>query len=959
MNSSVTTNNYTPGTLVELHRRIWVVMPSPTPDLLTLRPLGGSLMETRTIWWPAHHALDDIKPARFEPPTAARSGDFSSARLLFNAVRLLFRDGAGPFRCAGKISVRPRAFQIVPLVMALRQKTVRLLIADDVGVGKTIEALLIAREMFDRGLIRRIAVLCPPHLCEQWQTEMLDKFGLDAAVIRSGTIGELERQCAANETVFERFDFQVASIDLVKTERYRTLFMRNCPDLVIVDEAHTCTRPAGAESVQQQLRHALLSEVARRQQQHLLLLTATPHSGKPEEFHSLLGLLRPEFEQVELTSAPDAHRQKVAEHFIQRRRKNIQAGFGESTRFPAREALEVAYDLHPEYKLVFMNLLDLVRKMVQVQTANKGMQKLRYYTALTFLRGAMSSPRTGAAMLRRRAGVKSVTDSETPDLESDLLKGAVLEQNPVSEDDSTPVHLADAIAPDRSEQEILQSLADRLEGLSGLSRDHKALSLVKLLEQWAREGSNVIVFCRFIDTANYLGEVVGTPLRKAFDKLEFTAETITSELPDEERRAKIKAMDAFPKKVVFATDCMSEGINLQEQFNAVIHYDLPWNPNRLEQREGRVDRLGQMSETVRAALLFGKENPIDGVVLKVLLRKAREIYKATGITVPLSEDSATITDAVLQAVLLNADLRPDTGIQMTLFDNDPAVLEQEERVKTAYKRAEEREKAINSIFAHRKIQTAEIEADLKSTDEAIGAPEHTRDFVTDALPRLGGKVQALPNGHRLFLTNLPSELRHELPGSGEKLDVSFFSPVPAGFKYMGRNHPFVEQLCHTVLNTAFNGNIDARIGRTAAIFTPDVQKPVTLYLLRVRSRMQQKNGELQQLAEEMLLWGFSGNTANPEVLPVEKARELMLSAKISDSLPENRRARLLELALGDFEALHPMILDVARQRAESAVEAHDRYRKKISGEAAFTSISPVLPPDLLGVFILLPDNQPA
>ncbi|MFM8487321.1 MAG: helicase, partial [Bacteroidota bacterium] len=214
--------------------------------------------------------------------------------------------------------------------------------------------------------------------------------------------------------------------------------------------------------------------------------------------------------------------------------------------------------------------------------------------------------------------------------------------------------------------------------------------------------------------------------------------------------------------------------------------------NRLEQREGRVDRLGQMSETVRAALLFGKENPIDGVVLKVLLRKAREIYKATGITVPLSEDSATITDAVLQAVLLNTDLRPETGIQMTMFDNDPAVLEQEERVKTAYKRAEEREKAINSIFAHRKIQTAEIEADLSSTDEAIGAPEHTRDFVADALPRLGGKVQALPNGHRFFLTNLPPELRNELAGSREKLDVSFFSPVPAGLQYLGRNHPFVE-----------------------------------------------------------------------------------------------------------------------------------------------------------------------
>ena len=119
----------------------------------------------------------------------------------------------------------------------------------------------------------------------------------------------------------------------------------------------------------------------------------------------------------------------------------------------------------------------------------------------------------------------------------------------------------------------------------------------------------------------------------------------------------------------------------------------------------------------------------------------------------------------------------------------------------------------------------------------------------------------------------------------------------------------------------------------------------------------QKNGSHQQLAEEILLWGFSGNAGEPEVLEEEKAREMMLSAPVSDHLPENRRARLLEYALADFETLQPLILGVAAQRADAAVEAHGRYRKKISGEAAFTSVSPVLPPDLLGVFLLLPDPQ--
>ena len=105
--------------------------------------------------------------ARFFPPSSADLGDISTARLLYDSARLAFRNGAGPFRALAKLSFRPRAYQIVPLIMALRQETVRLLVADDVGVGKTIEALLIVRELLERRTIRRFAVVCLPHLCEQ------------------------------------------------------------------------------------------------------------------------------------------------------------------------------------------------------------------------------------------------------------------------------------------------------------------------------------------------------------------------------------------------------------------------------------------------------------------------------------------------------------------------------------------------------------------------------------------------------------------------------------------------------------------------------------------------------------------------------------------------------------------------------------------------------------------------
>src|SRR5204863_1593733 len=123
----------------------------------------------------------------------AQVGDYRSCRLLRDAVRLGFRSSAGPFRSFGHIAVEPRPSQLVPLLMALKLDPVRLLIADDVGIGKTVEACLVARELLDRGEVRRMAVLCPPHLAEQWQGELREKFHVDAALVLPSTVTRLER----------------------------------------------------------------------------------------------------------------------------------------------------------------------------------------------------------------------------------------------------------------------------------------------------------------------------------------------------------------------------------------------------------------------------------------------------------------------------------------------------------------------------------------------------------------------------------------------------------------------------------------------------------------------------------------------------------------------------------------------------------------------------------------------
>ena len=390
-----------PGKLVSLRGRDWIVLPSDDRDLLLVKPLGGSEDETTGIYLPLAIPSDMPTDASFAPPTHDDLGDISTARLLHNAARLAFRNGAGPFRCLAKLSFRPRAYQMVPLIMALRQETTRLLIADDVGVGKTVEALLVVKELLERRKIRRFAVVCLPHLCDQWQAEIRAKLDLEAVIIRSNTQARLDRQIQGDTSVFEYYPYQVLSIDFIKAETRRDVFIEQCPELVVVDEAHTGARPTGA-SVTQQQRYHLIRRIAQKPEQGLMLLTATPHSGKPEEFQSLLGLLRADFETLDLPASTQAQRRELARYFVQRKRADVEKWMGEDTPFPEREAFEWPYDLSPRYLAFFNEILTFARRLVAPGQDSQPRQRVRYWTALALLRGVMSSPAAGVEMLNTR-----------------------------------------------------------------------------------------------------------------------------------------------------------------------------------------------------------------------------------------------------------------------------------------------------------------------------------------------------------------------------------------------------------------------------------------------------------------------------------------------------------------------------------------------------------------------------
>jgi len=959
-----------PGSLVRYRERDWVVMPSDDPALVLLRPLGGSSVETCGVWKPLSNLMgaslpfERITPSHFPLPEAQGSQDHGAVRLLVDAARLLLRDGAAPFRSLGHLSVRPRPYQFVPMLMALRLDTVRMLIADDVGVGKTIEAALIARELLDRGEVRRVGVLCPPYLCDQWQRELAEKFHLDATVIRSGTVSRLERLTPRDRSVFQHHQHFVASIDLVKGERYRPGFLLHCPDLLLVDEAHGAAQPPGERrSRSQQQRHDLLQEVAKNPNRNLILLTATPHSGAEDSFLSLLGLLQPEFATWSLAGLDEAGRTQLSRHFVQRRRTDVERWMDEDTPFPRREPSEDPYTFTGEYRAFYSDVYQFAREMVRsAETLTGWKARMRFWSALALLRCVTSSPAAAEASLIKRMG----GDAEVTEFSTDALDGASDDElagtfEPVVYDPSDAESVVDAPPtavfeaqeqdPDWPSQDRrhLRDFARQATRLRGKA-DAKLLKVVGVVRSLLSDGFHPIVWCRYIATSEYIAEELQGRLEREFKGLRVTS--ITGTMVEDERRMKVAELGEQPRRVLVATDCLSEGINLQDHFNAVVHYDLPWNPNRLEQREGRVDRFGQAAPVVKAVLIFGQDNPVDGAVLDVLIRKARDIYRDLQVNVPVPQDSETVMEAVLKSVFARSKT---VETQLGLFD-DPADLgtQTRQRLHAAWDRTAERERVSRTRFAQAGIKPDEVRAELEQTDAILGDPGEVRQFLIEASQRMGFTFRKGRLGRwDLGLSGLPDPVRRSLGDVPDPVCVTFESPPPDGAVYIGRNHRLVECLAEHLVDQAFHPSAEVSpAARCGVIRTDTVSRLTTLHLLRLRFLLHERDGETPSLAEETLAWGTEGLSPNATPLDLDRSRQLLDSAEPVANVPPTEKTEVLTRAIQGWQSLQPLLAGVIAERGKRLEESHRRIRRLTARERI--RIEPQMPPDLLGVLVLLP-----
>ena len=948
MTAPAAPSGFAPGTLVRARGREWVVLPESDAALLVLRPLGGSDDEVTGI--DLAFERHDVNHARFDPPTVADLGDHASARLLHQALRLSVRDSAGPFRSFARIAVEPRPYQLVPLLMALRQETIRLLVADDVGIGKTVEALLVARELLDRGEIERSAVLTPPHLAEQWQAEMRDKFNIDPALVLPSTVSRLERGLRLGESLFDRYPHVVLSLDFIKSDRHRLEFLHTAPEFVIVDEAHTCVEAGGAGGGRHQ-RAELIRKLADDAKRHLVLVTATPHSGNDAAFRDLLAYLDPAFATLPDDFSGEGNRpvrERLARHFVQRRRADIRTYLEEDTPFPERFARDETYALTKPYEAFIDRVIAYAREVVRDPVDNDRRQRVRWWSVLALLRSIGSSPAAAAATLRERSrtaeaanrdeadeiGRRSVLDLDDESIEgADVAPGA----NPTPADE----------APAESTSRRLRDLARAAEALSGRD-DAKLAKGIAIVKELIETGSQPIVFCRFIATAEYVADA----LRKALPA-DVTVEAITGLLAADDRKARVDALREHPKRVLVATDCLSEGINLQEAFDAVVHYDLSWNPTRHEQREGRVDRYGQRKPSVKVVTLYGSNNAIDGIVLSVLLRKHKAIRESLGISVPVPVNSNAVLEAILEGILLRGGNDERSSDQLRFWERE--VIDPERReLYGEWDRVAERERRSRSLFAQHAYPLADVVRARDAARAAVGAGIEVRRFTIDALRANRATATERPDGAvDVDVHEVARAVRDAAAIESDRFRVRF--EPPAGEDVLvGRTHPLVDGLATHLIDTALDPLTASVARRAGVIRTSGVTTRTTALVVRLRFdlRTRTRTAERTSLAEEVRILAFTGSPDTPTWLPTDAADHLLDVPATGNVLPE-QADDALERVLAGLDGLRPAIDRVAAARAADLAAEHVRVRD-IADLRGRTTVTPQLPVDILGIYVFLP-----
>jgi superfamily II DNA or RNA helicase len=614
------------GQLVEVRRRQWIVEKIQTATLIDgisnfpqhLISLSAidedSLGEGLSVIWELEPGARTLENAGLPTITGHDESDRMEAFLdavrwgaAVNADRSFLQ---APFRSGVTIE----DYQLDPLVRAIDMARVNLLIADDVGLGKTIEAGLVAQELLVRHRARTVLVVCPSSLQIKWQTEMREKFGLEFHIVDSNYIRSLRKERGIHVNPWGSFPRLISSMDWMKSGDALRLLKDILPptatfprkfDLLIIDEAHNIAPAAASRYALESQRTRLIRTIAPHFE-HRLFLTATPHNGHQESFTALLELL--DDQRFARTVAPDERQlQKI---MVRRLKTDLVDSVGKPL-FAKRELRALELDYSEEEKKIHLLLQAYTKNRTESMKSSTNELGLEFIHKLLKKR-LFSSPRAFAVSLARHRDYlingkqKSIKDK----FDNLILRKAILRcEEEYANDKALETALESAVneasalpIPLTTEQSELLSQLSSWADLNKNKADSKAHAILEWIESHLKtEGEwndyRVILFTEYRPTQSWLNEIL-TSYGFGGDRLM----VLNGDTSQDERERMKAAFQTSPTlssvRILLATDAASEGIDLQNHCNYLIHVEIPWNPNVMEQRNGRIDRHGQKYEKV-------------------------------------------------------------------------------------------------------------------------------------------------------------------------------------------------------------------------------------------------------------------------------------------------------------------------------------------------------------------------
>lgn len=938
---------------------------SVTQNLVTLSSVeDDSLGEELQIVWELELGAKSIESEALPEPTSL--DEPSQLQAFLDSVRwgIVSNSDQRTFHAPFRSGIEIEDYQLDPLVRAVQMPRVNLLIADAVGLGKTIESGLIVQELLFRNRVRTVLIVCPSSLQIQWREEMRDKFGLEFRIVDSALVKELRRTRGVHSNPWSHFPRLITSYDFLKRDRNLRLFRDLLPpdgqptfprsfDLLVADECHGVA-PSGRTAESSQRAEAL--KTISTHYEHKLFLSATPHNGFTESFTALLEMLD---NQRYARGTKINEKQLKGVTMVRRLRTDPEIGkrWDGSTRFPDRLIIPIEVPYPPEEREIHELLREYGELRRQQSQGNAQQTYATEFVLKLIKKRLFSSP--AAFHLTLEKHLQTLT--QPPKAKTTLVKsvGGVLQRladqmEGDREDDSAfeeavdeAVTVATRTAPPLTPQE--RHLIDRMlkwSDRASVTIDAKGAELIAWLKmhikpngKWSDE--RVIIFTEFRDTQNWLFNLLAQEKLAEPGRL---LKLFGGMLPDEREEIKA-AFQASPSesdvRILLATDAASEGINLQNHCNKLIHIEIPWNPNRLEQRNGRIDRHGQKRDVEVYHFVAkgfqsasGQERSALEADLEFLFRAAQKVDQ---IREDLGKVGPVIAEQVEQA-MLGKRRNLDTSQAESQTEPIRRLLKAERDVQDQVRRLRE--------------QLADIKHELRLT------PENVRHVVQVGL-EIAGQPPLEPvemEGVRQAFRVPPLTKAWESCLKGLEHPHTH-KPRPIVFDHddaHGRddvvlvhlNHRLVQMCLRLLRSQIWSTGQEKRLSRFSAQIVPDDHLPMPAIV--AYGRLLVLGETHQKLHEELVVAGGfiqEGRFRRMNVGEVTKAVEHALAVAPPASMVSRLESLWgsLRQPLSDAlkartkdrtENLDKMLTELARKEKENVAEILNELRRRLEADLA-------------------------